>query len=270
MTASRARCSSAYSPPSRLPTTSARVGGGEGGRSTAPVTGRRRHTRADQRRRQKQLASHRDPPSLGSARDGRPRARGGSTPAARPRFRRVRGIFVAPFGELSEPRRSPAWPPAPRTGGWDGFFVWDHVAYEPPVREHRGPLGHAVRRGHDHDVAGHRAAGDAAAAPADAPTRARDRHPGTASARAGWCSAWGPAATTTRASSPGLPRRGAVDPRARGSCSTPAWSGWCGRLGRGVRAAAVARADSRCGWPRRGWRRGPMRRAARWDGWFPI
>jgi alkanesulfonate monooxygenase SsuD/methylene tetrahydromethanopterin reductase-like flavin-dependent oxidoreductase (luciferase family) len=31
----------------------------------------------------------------------------------------VRGIYVAPFDELR---------------GWDGMFVWDHLAYDPPVR----------------------------------------------------------------------------------------------------------------------------------------
>src|SRR3954451_18560115 len=45
-----------------------------------------------------------------------------------------RGIFVAPFGELSEPRRVAELAARAEERGWDGFFVWDHVAYKPPVR----------------------------------------------------------------------------------------------------------------------------------------
>jgi alkanesulfonate monooxygenase SsuD/methylene tetrahydromethanopterin reductase-like flavin-dependent oxidoreductase (luciferase family) len=44
-----------------------------------------------------------------------------------------RGIFVAPFGELAEPRLIADLAAATEARGWDGFFVWDHVAYRPPV-----------------------------------------------------------------------------------------------------------------------------------------
>src|SRR4051812_12194406 len=44
-----------------------------------------------------------------------------------------RGIFIAPFGELAEPRLVAALAEETEAGGWDGFFVWDHVAYRPPV-----------------------------------------------------------------------------------------------------------------------------------------
>jgi alkanesulfonate monooxygenase SsuD/methylene tetrahydromethanopterin reductase-like flavin-dependent oxidoreductase (luciferase family) len=50
-----------------------------------------------------------------------------------------RGIFVAPFGELSEPRRVAELAALAEERGWDGFFVWDHVAYRPPVRELADP-----------------------------------------------------------------------------------------------------------------------------------
>jgi alkanesulfonate monooxygenase SsuD/methylene tetrahydromethanopterin reductase-like flavin-dependent oxidoreductase (luciferase family) len=45
-----------------------------------------------------------------------------------------RGIFVAPFGELSEPGVVAELAAAAEERGWDGFFLWDHVAYRAPVR----------------------------------------------------------------------------------------------------------------------------------------
>ena len=45
-----------------------------------------------------------------------------------------RAIFVAPFGELSEPRVVAELAQRAEAKGWDGFFVWDHVAYKDPVR----------------------------------------------------------------------------------------------------------------------------------------
>jgi alkanesulfonate monooxygenase SsuD/methylene tetrahydromethanopterin reductase-like flavin-dependent oxidoreductase (luciferase family) len=44
------------------------------------------------------------------------------------------GIFVAPFGELAEPRLVAELAGRAEQRGWDGFFLWDHVAYRPPVR----------------------------------------------------------------------------------------------------------------------------------------
>jgi alkanesulfonate monooxygenase SsuD/methylene tetrahydromethanopterin reductase-like flavin-dependent oxidoreductase (luciferase family) len=44
-----------------------------------------------------------------------------------------RGIFVAPFDELSEPSRILELALRAEAKGWDGFFLWDHVAYRPPV-----------------------------------------------------------------------------------------------------------------------------------------
>jgi alkanesulfonate monooxygenase SsuD/methylene tetrahydromethanopterin reductase-like flavin-dependent oxidoreductase (luciferase family) len=44
------------------------------------------------------------------------------------------GIFVAPFEELSEPRVVADLAARADGRGWDGFFVWDHVGYAPPVR----------------------------------------------------------------------------------------------------------------------------------------
>src|SRR3954466_12275674 len=45
-----------------------------------------------------------------------------------------RGIFVAPFDELSEPALVAELAARAETRGWEGFFVWDHVAYRAPVR----------------------------------------------------------------------------------------------------------------------------------------
>jgi alkanesulfonate monooxygenase SsuD/methylene tetrahydromethanopterin reductase-like flavin-dependent oxidoreductase (luciferase family) len=45
-----------------------------------------------------------------------------------------RGIFVAPFDELSEPALVADLARRAEAKGWDGFFLWDHVAYRPPVR----------------------------------------------------------------------------------------------------------------------------------------
>ena len=45
-----------------------------------------------------------------------------------------RGIFVAPFDELCEPALVAELAARAEAKGWDGFFVWDHVAYRAPVR----------------------------------------------------------------------------------------------------------------------------------------
>lgn len=45
-----------------------------------------------------------------------------------------RGIFLAPFDELSDPRLLAELAGRAQQRGWEGFFLWDHVAYRPPVR----------------------------------------------------------------------------------------------------------------------------------------
>jgi alkanesulfonate monooxygenase SsuD/methylene tetrahydromethanopterin reductase-like flavin-dependent oxidoreductase (luciferase family) len=45
-----------------------------------------------------------------------------------------RGIFLAPFDELADPRMVAALAADAEARGWDGFFVWDHVMYPAPVR----------------------------------------------------------------------------------------------------------------------------------------
>jgi alkanesulfonate monooxygenase SsuD/methylene tetrahydromethanopterin reductase-like flavin-dependent oxidoreductase (luciferase family) len=45
-----------------------------------------------------------------------------------------RGIFVAPFDELADPRLLAELARDAEQTGFDGFFLWDHVAYRPPVQ----------------------------------------------------------------------------------------------------------------------------------------
>jgi len=45
-----------------------------------------------------------------------------------------RGIFVAPFDELVHPNKLAELGASAEAHGWDGFFVWDHVRYRAPVR----------------------------------------------------------------------------------------------------------------------------------------
>ena len=44
-----------------------------------------------------------------------------------------RGIFLAPFDELAEPQALVTLAQRAEQSGWDGFFLWDHVDYRPPV-----------------------------------------------------------------------------------------------------------------------------------------
>jgi len=40
-----------------------------------------------------------------------------------------RGLFVAPFDPLADPRLVGDLAADAEAAGWDGFFVWDHVQY---------------------------------------------------------------------------------------------------------------------------------------------
>lgn len=46
----------------------------------------------------------------------------------------LRGIFLAPFDELADPRVLVSLAERAEAAGWEGFFLWDHMAYEAPVR----------------------------------------------------------------------------------------------------------------------------------------
>jgi alkanesulfonate monooxygenase SsuD/methylene tetrahydromethanopterin reductase-like flavin-dependent oxidoreductase (luciferase family) len=45
-----------------------------------------------------------------------------------------RGIFLAPFDELVDPGTLAELASRAEQRGWDGFFLWDHIKYRPPVR----------------------------------------------------------------------------------------------------------------------------------------
>ncbi len=45
-----------------------------------------------------------------------------------------RAIDVPPFGELADPRVLADLAALAQDRGWDGFFVWDHILYRPPVQ----------------------------------------------------------------------------------------------------------------------------------------
>ena len=45
-----------------------------------------------------------------------------------------RGIYVAPFDELAEPTTLVELARRAEQRGWEGLFLWDHVNYRPPVR----------------------------------------------------------------------------------------------------------------------------------------
>lgn len=45
-----------------------------------------------------------------------------------------RGLFLAPFDELVDPRLLAELAHRAEARGWQGFFLWDHVLYRPPVR----------------------------------------------------------------------------------------------------------------------------------------
>ncbi|HEY2477581.1 MAG TPA: LLM class flavin-dependent oxidoreductase [Solirubrobacterales bacterium] len=43
------------------------------------------------------------------------------------------GVFLPPFGELVDPRTLVDLARRAERSGWDGFFLWDHINYRPPV-----------------------------------------------------------------------------------------------------------------------------------------
>jgi alkanesulfonate monooxygenase SsuD/methylene tetrahydromethanopterin reductase-like flavin-dependent oxidoreductase (luciferase family) len=53
-----------------------------------------------------------------------------STPDGR---RARRGLYLAPFDDLADPRTLVALAVQAEEHGWDGVFLWDHILYRPPV-----------------------------------------------------------------------------------------------------------------------------------------
>lgn len=49
------------------------------------------------------------------------------------------GLFLPLFGDLAEPRVVARLAAAAEEAGWDGVFVWDHIQYRPPVTDVADP-----------------------------------------------------------------------------------------------------------------------------------
>ena len=177
-----------------------------------------------------------------------------------------RGIFVAPFDELVEPRLVAELAQLAEARGWDGFFVWDHIRYRAPVRAvadpwvtlaavayatntlRLGPMVTPLARRRVHKLA---------------------RETVTLDHLSAGRLTLGVGLGSDRSGELGHLRRGDRPARARPAARRgPRAAGRV--LGRRVRAAAGAAAADpglgRARWPNRR----PLRRAARWDGLFPI
>ena len=50
-----------------------------------------------------------------------------------------RGVFVAPFDELADPRLVAGLAARAEERGWDGLFLWDHIRYSAPTRDVADP-----------------------------------------------------------------------------------------------------------------------------------
>jgi hypothetical protein len=65
-----------------------------------------------------------------------------------------RGLYLAPFDELADPRRLAELARAAESVGWDGLFLWDRIAYPPrepavadlPGADELAELAEEVRR----------------------------------------------------------------------------------------------------------------------------
>lgn len=50
-----------------------------------------------------------------------------------------RGVFLPPFDELADPCLLGELAGSAEAHGWEGFFLWDHVNYRPPVSKIADP-----------------------------------------------------------------------------------------------------------------------------------
>ena len=178
-----------------------------------------------------------------------------------------RAIFVAPFDELAEPGRVLDLAVRAEERGWDGFFVWDHVAYAPPVRALADPWVTlaAIAARTEKLIIGPMVTPWPGAARTSSPARPSRS---TGSAAAGSCSGSGSAVTGAVSSPRSASARRAI-PRPAPGCSTTGSPG-SGVLGRRLRARPDPAADIPI-WVASRWpSRRPLRRAARYHGLFPI
>ena len=49
-------------------------------------------------------------------------------------------LFLPPFDDLADPEHLIELAVLAESAGWDGFFLWDHLLYDAPVRDILDPL----------------------------------------------------------------------------------------------------------------------------------
>ena len=181
-----------------------------------------------------------------------------------------RGIFVAPFDELSDPRLLAELAAEAEERGFDGVLpLGPHPVLRAASRAGVRPVGRAQRdrlrdeRGSSSARWSRRSrAGAIQKLARETVTLDRPQRRPADPRRRAW-------AATTTASSPTSTR--SSEPRERAKLLDDGPRAADRVLGRRVRAAArAASRASRSGSPRAGPARRPVRRAARWDGLFPI
>ena len=161
----------------------------------------------------------------------------------------------------------PSWRLRRRTRGWDGFFVWDHVAYRAPVRAvadpwvalaavacatsrvRIGPMVTPVSRRRVHKLARETVTLDLLSS-------------GRLTFGVGLGSAQERRASSRSARS-SIPANGP-------GCSTRASTIWPATGPGSSSRSRCSSPGSRSGWRREWPNRRPVRRALRWDGLFPI
>jgi alkanesulfonate monooxygenase SsuD/methylene tetrahydromethanopterin reductase-like flavin-dependent oxidoreductase (luciferase family) len=177
-----------------------------------------------------------------------------------------RGLFIAPFDELVDPRLLAELAERAESQGWDGLFLWDHIAFPDPVRAvadpwialsaiacatsrlRLGPMVTPVPRRRVHKLARETATLD---------HLSHGRlilGVGIGSDRTGELSAFGEV----------------LDARERAQLLDDGLDRLCGYWGGEFEPLPVQRPRIPV-WVAARWpRRRPVRRAARWDGLFPI
>jgi hypothetical protein len=58
-----------------------------------------------------------------------------------------RGLYLAPFDELADPRLLVELARVAESRGWDGLFLWDRIAYPPSDRAVGGTQRHRFQDG---------------------------------------------------------------------------------------------------------------------------
>jgi hypothetical protein len=186
------------------------------------------------------------------------------------------GLWLPLFDELSDRRSAHVWPPRPEAG-WHGFFVWDQLRWEAPVRRVADLWITLASCGGDRTAAS-RPHGHTAATTPTGQGRPRDRDLGPAQRRP-------PHSASESAKTGSLAaledrraaQRQGPGPDARRGTDTTAWSGEpVHHHGDHTRSTTSSSATAGAATRRPGRIAGfpgntrPMRRAARYDGFFPV